>query len=114
VDRGLIGRLSIGLAAPLTGGSRRTALRRLVTDLLGGAALPLGLGGGAANKKKKKHYKGHKGHKHHHSGKGGGGGGDTSRPDPVPAGHRKVIGYYVGYEVDDTPVALADVVAKQR
>jgi chitinase len=95
VARELTGHLALTLAAPLAGGSRRSAFRHLAKALLGGAALPLGLGSIAAKKRKKKHHK-HKGHKH-------GGGGNVSQPQPVPAGDPKLIGYYVGYERDDMP-----------
>jgi chitinase len=78
--------------------NRRTPSRRSLLYVLGGglvAGLAPAVGSDARRKKKHK--------KHHGGGGGGGGGGDVPAPKPVPAGPRKVIGYYVGYERDDMP-----------
>jgi chitinase len=107
MDRDLIDRLALALAAPVARGSRRRAVH-LLAALAGGVLPALTIreltakkvrghkhhGLSAANKRKKKHKR-----KHKH----GRGGGNVPAPNPVPAGPRKVIGYYVGYERDDMP-----------
>lgn len=89
--------------ASLTQGrTRRAALRRL-----GAAAFSLG-GVPHFTTSTMARKKGHKGGKGHGGGNGGGGDGGGEVPPPrapVPASARKVIGYYVGYEVDALPPA---------
>lgn len=80
-------------------GTRRAALRSL------GAVLGLG-GVSLFTMSTTARRKGHKGGKGHGGGNGGGGSSEVPPPNaPVPASARKVIGYYVGYEVDALPPA---------